>query len=189
MLYKLFKKIAGPFVLLCLFLRYRNIWEIKSALRRNPNPSMFLIEVYDGFFAKRASWIGYDSCFKGEPCFPHGYFGVFISGSATIGKNAVIFQHVTIGSNSLDLSPGAGAPTLGDNVYIGAGAKIIGNVAIGDNCRIGANAVVYKDMPSNSIAVQAPTRIIQKNNLENRFRTIRGGRNVFFDDGSWVEEL
>ena len=46
---------------------------------------------------------------------------------------------------------------------------IIGNVKIGNNCRIGANAVVYQDMPDNSVAVSSPTRIIQKENLDNRF--------------------
>ena len=82
------------------------------------------IAAYDGFFAKRGSWIGYDACFKGEPCFPHGYFGVFVSGGARVGVNAVIFQGVTIGSNSLSDSQNNGAPILGDNIYIGAGAAI-----------------------------------------------------------------
>ncbi len=104
-----------------------------------------------------------------DPCFPHGVLGVFISNGAKLGRDCVIFQQVTIGSNTLSDSVGAGAPTLGDRVYIGAGAKIIGNITIGDNCRIGANAVVYQDMPPNSVAVCAPTRIIQKECLDNRY--------------------
>ncbi|HHX72203.1 MAG TPA: hypothetical protein GX701_04650, partial [Clostridiales bacterium] len=77
-----------------------------------------------------------------------------------------------------------GSPVIGDHVYIGAGAKIIGNVKIGNHCRIGANAVVYKDMPDHSVAVCAPTRIIQKEALDNRFIVIRdNGQAEVFEDG------
>ena len=92
--------------------------------------------------------------------FPHGINGIFISQGAVIGKNAVIFHQVTIGSNSLKDSKGFGSPIIGNNVYIGAGAKIIGHVNIGDNVRIGANAVVTCNVPSNSTVVQEAPRII-----------------------------
>ena len=69
---------------------------------------------------------------------------------------------VTIGSNTLVDSKGQGAPTIGDNVYIGAGAKIIGKVTIGNNVRIGANCVVTKDVPDNTTVVSAPIRFIEK---------------------------
>ena len=107
-----------------------------------------------------------DSC----PTFPHNMFGVFISNMSKIGKDVVIFQHVTIGSNTIWGHPKSGAPIIGDNVYIGAGAKIIGKVTIGNNCRIGANCVVVKDMPSNTTAVAATTRFIESDHtLNNRF--------------------
>ena len=121
---------------------------------------------------------------KGVPCFPHGEMGVFISSNAEIGKNCVIFQHVTIGSNTLKGS-NVGSPVIGDNCYIGAGAKIIGNVKIGNNSRIGANACVYKDLPDNSVAVCSPTRIIIKEEaLDNNFYTI-DGRVFNFEKGCW----
>lgn len=123
---------------------------------------------YKNYLSKYGSWIGYNADIPNIPFFPHGFTGVFISGDAKIGRNAVILQYVTIGSNTLKDSTRIGSPIIGDNVYIGAGAMIIGGVKIGNNCRIGANAVVYKDMPPNSVAVQAPTRIIQKENLDNR---------------------
>ena len=76
-----------------------------------------------------------------------------------------------------------GSPHIGNNVYIGAGAKIIGGITVGDNCRIGANAVVYEDMPPNSVAVCAPTRILQKGQLDNTYRTRLGGQDYYFRDG------
>ena len=94
----------------------------------------------------KGSYIGNPKSFKSKPIFPHGIYGVFISGSAEIGEECIIFQHVTIGSSWLPGSSNNGAPALGNNVYIGAGAKIIGNVHIGNNCRIGANAVVVRDV-------------------------------------------
>jgi len=134
------------------------------------------------------SWIGYNSKFKNKPFFPHGPRGIFVSGGASIGMDAVIFQQVTIGSNTLRGSKNFGSPTVGDNVYIGAGAKIIGNIKIGNNCRIGANAAVYSDMPDNSVAVQSPTRIIEKDKqLDNRYYSQHNGVWGFYENGEWKE--
>lgn len=104
---------------------------------------------------------------------PHGFHGIFISQEATIGKNCVIFQNVTIGSNTLANSKSGGAPTIGDNVYIGAGAMIIGNVKIGNNVRIGAGCFVNKNVEDNCTVIQSlPT--LKKHNkiLDNTFYTI-----------------
>lgn len=123
--------------------------------------------------------IGINTKFKSiPPIFPHGMSGIFISDMAEIGENVVIFQQVTIGSNTIKNHKKNGAPKIGDNVYIGAGAKIIGNVKIGDNCRIGANCVVVKDMSPNTTAVAAPTRFIQNDStLDNVFVAISDYRN------------
>lgn len=95
---------------------------------------------------------------------PHGLYGIFVSSGAVIGNNCVIFQQVTIGSNTLIDSKNIGSPIIGNNVYIGAGAKIIGNVTVGDNVRIGANAVVVQDVPSNTTVVGEKFRMIEHNN-------------------------
>ncbi|MBB5518943.1 serine O-acetyltransferase [Amphiplicatus metriothermophilus] len=81
--------------------------------------------------------------------------GVMIHKDAVIGENCMIMQHVTLGQLA-----GPGAPKLGRNVYVGAGARVLGPVTIGDNARIGANAVVIKDVPANATAVGVPARII-----------------------------
>jgi serine O-acetyltransferase len=128
-----------------------------------------LLEAYTEYLARYGSWIGPGACFGGDPVLPHGVYGIFISDGARIGKDCVIFHQVTIGSNTLAESKGAGAPVIGDNCLIGAGAKIIGGVKVGNNCRIGANCVVYRDIPNNSVAVLSETRVIQKKALDNRY--------------------
>lgn len=85
--------------------------------------------------------------------------GCVVHSWAVIGENCRIFQNVTIGAKwPADHSPD-GVPTIGDNVQIGAGAVLIGKIHIGNNCIVGANAVVTKDVPDNSIAVGVPARI------------------------------
>jgi serine O-acetyltransferase len=82
--------------------------------------------------------------------------GIIISGFATFGDNCVIRDGVTVGLRRVDDPV---APKIGDNVDIGTGAKVLGEITIGDNVVIGANAVVLEDVPPNSIAVGVPARI------------------------------
>ena len=182
-----------PIFSLYVHIRFKDLWHLKGALQKDRIQNKFLkkwlIRMYDLKLSRMGSWIGYNSIFDSIPCFPHGMYGIFISGGSRIGKNAVIFHQVTIGSNTLRGSDKVGSPEIGDNVYIGAGAKIIGRVKIGNNCRIGANAVVYKDLPDNSVAVQSPTRIIQKMDLDNRFFSMNRDKEwVYFNNGKWEKE-
>ncbi|MDR0298601.1 MAG: hypothetical protein LBI13_00715, partial [Streptococcaceae bacterium] len=80
--------------------------------------------------------------------------GIFMSPRCSIGKNAKILHQVTIGSNNGHEGTDHIAATIGDNVFIGAGAKIIGNIIIGNNVKIGANAVVFKNIPDNCTVVK-----------------------------------
>lgn len=100
--------------------------------------------------------------------FIHGGYGVFISGGAKIGANCTIFQQVTIGNNNLIDSKGFGNPTIGNNCFIGAGAKIIGKVKIGNNCRIGANCIVTFNVPDNCVVVLPRAHIIKKELINNK---------------------
>ena len=83
----------------------------------------------------------------------HGY-GVVIGETAIIGNNVIMYQGVTLGGTGKET--GKRHPTIEDNVLIGSGAKILGNITIGKNSKIGANAVIIKDVPSNSTVVGIP---------------------------------
>ncbi len=86
----------------------------------------------------------------------HG-MGVVIGETTIIGDDVKMFHGVTLGGTGKD--KGKRHPTIGNNVEIGAGAKVLGDIKIGDNVKIGANAVVLKDVPKNHIAVGVPARI------------------------------
>ena len=91
-----------------------------------------------------------------------GHFGcIVVNGATTIGKNCNISQGVTIGQ--ANRGDRRGVATIGDGVYIGPGAKIVGKVSIGNNVAIGANAVVTKDVPDNAVVAGIPARIISLN--------------------------
>lgn len=85
--------------------------------------------------------------------------GIVVSGYAKLGDNCRIRNGVVIGLKNIEE---VGAPVIGHNVDIGAGAKVLGKITIGDNVLIGANAVVISDVPANSIAVGVPAVIKPK---------------------------
>lgn len=86
---------------------------------------------------------------------------IVISDHAKIGKNCNISHGVTVGQ--VNRGARKGTPTIGDNVYIGPGATIIGQIQIGNNVAIGANTVVTKDVPDNAVVVGVPGRVISMN--------------------------
>lgn len=152
-----------------LYLWYKgNIWNLYSSY--NKHSAVWKKVVWNNYMEKHAASISIDAKIDAPLILPHGVSGIFISQSAKIGKNVVIFQQVTIGANTIKSSKSYGAPTIGNNVYIGSGAKIIGGIFIGNNARIGANACVVKDIPYNSIVVCPEARIIVKDTmLDNSF--------------------
>lgn len=89
----------------------------------------------------------------------HG-MGVVIGETAEIGENVLLYQGVTLGGTGKE--KGKRHPTLGSNIVVGAGAKILGAITIGDNVKIGANSVVLHSVPGNSIVVGVPGRVIKK---------------------------
>ncbi|MDD5072837.1 MAG: serine O-acetyltransferase [Candidatus Omnitrophica bacterium] len=89
----------------------------------------------------------------------HG-MGVVIGETAIIGDNVTLYQGVTLGGTGKE--KGKRHPTLGNNVVVGTGAKVLGNIKIGNDVLIGANAVVVKDVPDDSTVVGVPGRIVKQ---------------------------
>lgn len=92
----------------------------------------------------------------------HG-MGVVIGETAVIGDDVLLYHQVTLGGTSLEKKKRH--PTIGNNVLVGMGAKIVGAITIGSNCKIGANAVVNKDIPDNCTVVGIPGRIVLRDGL------------------------
>ena len=87
--------------------------------------------------------------------------GVVIGETTVIGDDVLIYQQVTLGGTGKE--HGKRHPTIGNNVIIGAGAKVLGNITIGDNVRIGAGSVVIDDVPEMSTVVGVPGKIVHQN--------------------------
>jgi len=95
----------------------------------------------------------------------HGVFidhgmGVIIGETSIVGDNVTLYQGVTLGGTGKE--KGKRHPTIGHDVTIGAGAKVLGNISVGDNSYVGANAVVIKDVPANSTVVGVPGRLARQ---------------------------
>lgn len=88
-----------------------------------------------------------------------GHFGgIILHSDVKIGENCSIGPGVVIGTRGLG---SVGAPTIGNNVYVGVGAKVLGNIKIGHRAKIGANAVVLQDIPEGATAVGVPAKVIK----------------------------
>ena len=132
----------------------------------DPNKGSKLGDIFRLFYIKRADAFNnasmgthrnYGARFSSPPMLPHGLNGIIVSHNAVIGDNCTIFHQVTIGEGR------GGAPSIGNNVLIGAGAKIIGGIRIGNNVKIGSGCVVTCDIPENATVFSVePQMIIRK---------------------------
>ncbi|MBE7023556.1 MAG: serine O-acetyltransferase [Ruminococcaceae bacterium] len=93
----------------------------------------------------------------------HG-MGVVIGETAIIGENCTLYQGVTLGGTGKD--KGKRHPTIGNNVTIGSGAKVLGPFTVGDNSKVAANAVVLNEIPPNSTCVGVPAHIVKRDNVK-----------------------
>ena len=89
--------------------------------------------------------------------------GVIIGETAEIGDNVTLFQGVTLGGTGKE--HGKRHPTIGNNVMVSAGAKVLGSFTVGDNSKIGAGSVVLEEVPPNSTVVGVPGRVVKRDNL------------------------
>jgi serine O-acetyltransferase len=105
--------------------------------------------------------IGIWKLFKQKTTLPHPV-GIVIGYKVIIGKGCKIYHNVTIGTKDTKNFKNAPYPIIGDNVLIYPNSIIIGDISIGDNSIIGAGAIVLNDIPSNSIVIGNPARIIKR---------------------------
>lgn len=85
--------------------------------------------------------------------------GIVIGETAEIGDDCLLYQGVTLGGTGKDV--GKRHPTIGNNVMVGSGAKVLGPISVGDNARVAANAVVLRDVPANATVVGVPGHIVR----------------------------
>jgi serine O-acetyltransferase len=163
--------------------------EIKSIIERDPAAKGFweVYFLYPGFKAvkrhRRAHWFYKHKMFFlarliserarkktgieihpgaqiGKNLFIDHGMGVVIGETAVVGDNCTIYQEVTLGGTGKERSKRH--PTIGDNVVIGCGAKVLGPFRVGDNCKIAAGSVVLKEVPDNCTAVGIPAQIVRR---------------------------
>eukprot|EP01027_Heterolobosea_sp_BB2_P004431 GEZU01006780.1.p1 GENE.GEZU01006780.1~~GEZU01006780.1.p1 ORF type:complete len:222 (-),score=4.08 GEZU01006780.1:121-786(-) len=119
----------------------------------------------------------------------HG-LGVVIGETAIVGDYCTIYQGVTLGGTGKER--GKRHPTLGNNVLVGSGAKVLGNIVIGDGCSIGAGSVVVKSAPPNSTIVGVPGRVVMKDNKRVNHQTYpdidAGAIKALYDKTKRIEE-
>ncbi|QGP91889.1 Serine acetyltransferase [Neomoorella glycerini] len=97
----------------------------------------------------------------GEGVFIDHGMGVVIGETAEVGNNVTLYQGVTLGGTGKE--KGKRHPTIGNNVVISAGARVLGNITIGDNVKIGAGSVVLRDVPANCTVVGVPGKVVVRN--------------------------
>ena len=132
-------------------------WKLYSkAHQKQGLQKLYYTYRYMRIASKNGGYVGRETVFLGKPNLPHGFHGIHISRRATIGKNCTILQNVTIGNVN------ARGAVIGNDVFIGAGANIIGEIRIGDNVKIGAGTTVFEDVPANCTVVGPKPRIITK---------------------------
>jgi serine acetyltransferase len=139
---------------------HKKYWRRRSIVVDPDNGVSVIIKLWWLLYIKRVD--AYHGCsfgtnlnrgakFGSPPSLPHGPTGIFVGHDVSIGSGAVIFQQVTVAH---------GGGTIGDNVLLGAGAKVLAGCRLGDNVRVGANCVVVDDVPSESTVVLHKPRVI-----------------------------
>lgn len=129
------------------------------------NKKMYFIARYISQRARKITGIEiHPAAVIGDGVFIDHGMGVVIGETTVIGDNCTIYQGVTLGGTGKD--KGKRHPTIGNNVVIGSGAKVLGPFRVGDNSKIAANAVVLSEVPDNCTVVGVPGRIVKKNNVK-----------------------
>lgn len=140
---------------------YNKYWKMREYICKNRGRLkayyyLFRVKKIDSFHnASLGTHISFHCArIDSQPILLHGLNGIIISNDAHVGKECTIYHQVTIAGGN------GGSPDVGDHVFVGAGAKIIGPVHIGNNAKIGAGCIVTIDVPDNATVVMNHPRII-----------------------------
>lgn len=136
------------------------VYRVGQYIYEKPRPAYFLPAKLAYKVASKAievtTGISIPASVKIGPGLYIGHFGqIIVHSDAVIGARFSIGQGVTIGTKG---QGGGGVPVIGDDVYLGVGSKVLGGISVGDNVSVGANAVVIKDVPPDSVAVGVPAK-------------------------------
>ncbi|QFS43120.1 cysE, serine O-acetyltransferase [Nostoc sphaeroides CCNUC1] len=142
--------------LLSIYQEFRNVYYYR--IKQNDLMGFVLIQGFKILYKECPSLFICSNNIGSGLFIQHGFSTIILAES--IGENCSISQQVTIGYNT------KGLPIIGNNVSIGAGAKVIGKVTIDDNVKVGANAVVVKNVPKNCVVVGVPAYIVKKNGVK-----------------------
>ncbi len=149
-----------------VFFLYPGLWAIEfhRLTHRLYKKKHFFLARWISQIARNATGIEiHPGATIGEGLFIDHGMGVVIGETTEIGDNVTIYQGVTLGGTGKD--KGKRHPTIGNNVMIGAGAKVLGPFKVGDNSKIASNAVVLREVPPDCTCVGVPARIVKKNNV------------------------
>ncbi|MEA5626747.1 serine acetyltransferase [Nostoc sp. UHCC 0251] len=142
--------------LLSIYPEFRNIYYYR--IKQDDPIGFVLIQIFKILY-KQCPSLFIESDNIGSGLFLKHGFSTIIS-AESIGENCSVSQQVTVGYNT------KGRPIIGNNVSIGAGAKVIGKVTIDDNVKVGANAVVVKNVPKNCVVVGVPAYIVRRDGIK-----------------------
>ncbi len=141
----------------------KKYWKLREKIIKNKRVTplsvwrLYRLKRMDAFNnSSTGTNIGFGAEFAGIPRFPHGMNGIIISPYAKLGKDVRIFQQVTVGDDGRDFR---NAPIIEDDVFLYAGAKVLGKCTIGKGAKIGANCVVSFDVPPYAV-VTAPKPVV-----------------------------
>lgn len=147
-----------------LYPSFKAIMRYRIAHKLYKNKHYFLARWYSQRTARKTGIEIHPGAIIGKGLFiDHGH-GVVIGETTIIGDNVTLYQGVTLGGTGKET--GKRHPTIGDNVMVSAGAKILGSFTVGENSKIGAGSVVLSEVPPNSTVVGVPGRVVKRENYK-----------------------
>jgi len=147
-----------------LYPSFKAIIRYRVAHHLYKNKHYFLARWYSQRTARKTGIEIHPGATIGKGLFIDHGIGVVIGETAIVGDNVTLYQGVTLGGTGKE--QGKRHPTIGNNVMISAGAKIIGSFTVGENSKIGAGSVVLSEVPPNSTVVGVPGRVVKRDNIK-----------------------